>query len=195
MYKANATSIREVTLEELLMRSELVFEGTVTNLRARQSHDGIIRTSITFTVAETITGKHPGRTLTLEFLGGTAGSRSTVISGMRLPEPGEHGIYFVEAVGRKQVNPFYGWSQGHFIVEKDPEGTERVMTNRGKPVIGIRDNPPATPAAAISRGVARGIVAAEGRASGPALSVQEFKASLRALISRQREANQLDKQP
>ena len=193
--EANATSIREVTLEELLFNSSLVFEGTVTEQRSRETAGGIISTSITFAVTETIRGNPPGNSLTLEFLGGTVGSKGTLIDGMRLPVPGEHGVYFVEAVGRKQVNPLYGWNQGHFLVEKDPDGTERVKTNRGIPVTGIQDSPQSTPSAAISRGVARGIVTADGRGSGPAMSIQAFKASLRMRINQRRKQKPQDVQP
>jgi len=192
---AYATSIRGVTLEEMLLHSQLVFEGWVTESHASQAPDGMISTSITFTVTDIIKGNLPGKTLALDFLGGTVDSTSTVISGMHLPLPGEHGIYFVEAPGRKQVNPLYGWSQGHFIVKKDSAGTDRVMTNRGIPITRILDISYASPAVGLSNGIAGGIITANGRSASPGLSIQEFKKSLREIIRRQRNRNQPKGQP
>jgi hypothetical protein len=177
----------------MLLDSQLVFEGVVTRSYTKLMPNGIIGTRITFTVLDVISGHHAGNTLTLEFLGGSVSSTSTMISGMKFPMPGEHGIYFVEAPGRKQVNPFYGWNQGHFIVKKDPAGTERVMTNRGHSVIGIQDIPASTHASGISSGIARGIVAADSSISEPALSIQEFKYSLRQIINQHK--NQIINKP
>jgi hypothetical protein len=195
LFGAHATSIRGVTLKEMLLNSQLVFEGLVTESHTKQTPSGIISTSITFTITETIKGDHSGNMLTLEFLGGTVGSARAVVSGMQLPQLGEHGIYFVEAPGRKQVNPLYGWSQGHFIVKKDSAGTERVMTNRGIPVTGIEDISLATQAVGISSGVAKGVVTAADRPAGLALSIQEFKISLREMISQQQSQSQPKNQP
>ena len=59
------------------------------------------------------------------------------ISDMKVPQVGERGIYFVESLERSQVHPLYGWSQGHFIVEMDDTGADRVMTTRKQPVTGL----------------------------------------------------------
>ena len=114
------------------------------------------------------------------------------VSDMRLPQQGEHGIYFVESLERPQVNPLYGWSQGHFIVKPDATGSERVMTNRRLPVTGVVDHKPdeqmapAERAQALSKGIARGIVVGQEVKGDTGIAVDEFKKVLRERLKRNR---------
>ena len=40
---------------------------------------------------------------------------------------GEQGIYFVEGMPpRRLINPLYGWHQGHYLIERDARGVEKV---------------------------------------------------------------------
>ena len=176
-----------------MLHSQLVFEGEVKESHSSEASDGKISTSITFTVIDTIKGHHLGDTLTLDFLGGTVGETTQMIGGMQLPQPGEHGIYFVETTTRKQINPLFGWSQGHFIA-KDSAGIDRVMTNSGRPLTGVTDILPKT-SAGLSNGVARGVIAVDKQSTGTGLSTLEFKASLRMIIKRLQNEGKLTSQP
>jgi hypothetical protein len=164
----NATSVREVSIDEMLRQSQLIFEGTVTAVEARENSQKRIHTYVTFEIKDIIKGEYRGNSITLSFLGGTMGDVTMAVGDMRLPQLGEHGIYFVESLERLQVNPLYGWSQGHFIVERDAAGSERVMTNRRLPVTGVMDqvqDEQTTSAKerpqALSKGVSRDIVVAD----------------------------------
>jgi hypothetical protein len=120
--------------------------------------------------------------ITLRFLGGTVGDLTLAVTDMRLPQQGEHGIYFVESLERFQVNPLYGWSQGYFIVERDATGSERVMTNRRLPITGVMDYLPdeqMTPSKeriqVLSKGILRDLVVAQEENDNRGMTVDEFK--------------------
>jgi hypothetical protein len=189
----NATSVREVSMDEMLRQSQLVFEGTVTAVEARETSQKRIHTYVTLQITDIIKGEYHGSSITLRFLGGTLGDVTMAVSDMRFPQQGEHGIYFVESLESLQANPFYGWSQGHFIVQRDATGSERVLTNRRLPVTGVRDQvhdeqttPANERAQALSKGVSRDIVVGEGGKGSSGMTVGEFKKVLLERMGRRR---------
>jgi hypothetical protein len=187
----NATSVREVTMDEMLQQSQFVFEGTVTAIETQENSQKRIHSYVTFEITDIIKGEYHSNIITLRFLGGTVDDVTLVVSDMRLPQEGEHGIYFVESLDRFQVNPLYGWSQGHFIVERDGAGSERVMTNRRLPVTGVMDyksDEPTTPGKeriqTLSRGVVRDLVVAQEGEDNKGMTVDEFKTVLHKRMGR-----------
>ena len=182
----NTSSVLEVSLNEMLQQSQFVFEGTVTAIEARENIQKRIHTYVTFEIKEIIKGKYLSNIITLSFLGGTIGDVTMAVSDMRLPQIGEHGIYFVESLERLQVHPLYGWSQGHFIVERDVTGIERVMTNRRLPITAVMDTMQDEQMTSdkertqvLSKGVVRDLVIAKDKEG---LTVDEFKRVLHERI-------------
>jgi hypothetical protein len=175
--------VRSVSVTEMLAGAELVFEGRVIDRRTVEGEDFQgVRTCVRFEVLEVVKGAPVAGPLELCFAGGRSRSGITRrIAGLELPDPGEHGIYFVDSLEQPRLHPLYGWDQGHFRVSPGP--VEVVTTESGKPVVALE---PATEAASggISRGVARGAVVAEpGARSGRApLDAAAFKARLRDLL-------------
>jgi len=189
----NATSVREVSMDEMLQQSQFVFEGTVAAIEARENSRKRIHTHVTFEITDIIKGEYRSNIITLRFLGGTVDDVTMVVSDMRLPQKGEHGIYFVESLERFQVNPLYGWSQGHFIVERDGAGSQRVMTNRKLPVTGVMGYMPDEQMTlgkervqALSKGVLRDLVVAQKKEDNKAMTVDEFKSVLHKRMGRNR---------
>ena len=187
----NATSVREVTMDEMLQQSQFVLEGTVTAIEARENSQERIHSYVTFEITDIIKGEYNSNIITLRFLGGTVDDVTLVVSDMRLPQEGEHGIYFVESLERFQVNPLYGWSQGHFIVELEGAGRERVMTNRRLPVTGVMDDKSDEPTThgkeriqTLSRGVVRDLVVAQEGEDNKGMTVDEFKTVLHKRMGR-----------
>lgn len=174
---AHATSVMEVGLDEMLDQSALVFEGRVVDTETRELGNGMIQTRVTFEVLDVIKGPRQNDYITLGFLGGMHGDRQTRVAQMRMPEAGEHGIYFAEAPGRNLVHPLYGWSQGHFTVTRDINDVERVMTAGGRPVAAI-ERAQVIPPGLLSKGVARGLRLGQGGMPA-ALDKQTFKQQLR----------------
>ncbi len=182
----HAASVRQVTMDEMLQKCQFVFEGTVLILEAEKNSQKRIHTYVTFEIKDIIKGEYSSNTITLSFLGGKVGDVTMVVSDMKVPQVGEHGIYFVESLERSQVNPLYGWSQGHFVVQSDDTGMDRVMAGNGRPVTGVMGNIPieqmeSTQEAAplLSKGVARGVSFAQKDNGNKGLTVEEFKKILR----------------
>lgn len=180
---SRASSVEEVGLGEMAAASELVFEGQAISVDSRWSEDGSsIRTYVTFRVLDVIKGT-AGRTVTLGFSGGTVGSLRLSVSDLNMPVPGEKGVYFVENTGRDQINPLYGWSQGQFLLVRDPSGKgERVLTADARPVMALDNSGNQSKAAALSSGVARGVVTGDQSRVANALSADAFIQRLRELV-------------
>jgi len=182
----DAASVRAVSMDELLQQSQFVFEGTVTGIEAKENNQKRIHTYVTFNISEIIKGEYADNVITLRFLGGTVGDNSMSVSDQRIPQVGEQGIYFVESLDRFQVNPFYGWSQGHFILQRDLSGARRVMTNRGLPVREVIDNkqsnktaPEEVSAQPLSNGVATSIMVDMEKNVENGMTADDFKTILR----------------
>jgi hypothetical protein len=183
---AHASSVRQITMNEMLQQCQFVFEGTVVALEARENSQNRIHTYVTFEIQDIIKGSYSDNTITLSFLGGTIGNVTMAVGDMVFPKTGEHGIYFVESLERSQVHPLYGWSQGHFLVRPDDTGRERVMTNGEQPVTEVltdisieQKNASQKPVTLLSKGVVDGITLGIAGNDNTGLPVEEFKNILR----------------
>jgi hypothetical protein len=177
---ALASSVLQVTFDELVRSSELVFEGRVVNKRAEFDTRGSIKTYVTFEVLDVYKGAHSGRTLELPFLGGTVGDLTMKISDLEAPGIGETGIYFVESVANPPAHPLYGWDQGHFLVRTNQaDRTDHVFSHTGKPVSGFEA---AAKATGLSNGVAAGLTLDANRLS-QGLTVVQFKQKIKELLN------------
>ena len=178
---SGATTVRSVSMSQMAQASELVFEGRVL-AQAAQGEGRMIRTCVSFEVLDVVKGPPVASPLELCFSGGTRKGRTRQIHGMRHPQPGEHGIYFVETLQESRVNPLLGWEQGHFRVA--PDGSDSVETADGRQVVSVESDDET--GERVSGGVARGarVQSRHARsATDPApLTSNEFKARVRALL-------------
>jgi len=134
---ASATTILGMDIDKVAADAEFVFEGAVINSETRQdSNSGIISTYVTFQINDIIKGDYSGESVELKFMGGVFNGQIVQVSGMRIPEMAEQGIYFVESMSRDLINPLIGWSQGHFIIVDD-NGTRRISTAGNQPVLEV----------------------------------------------------------
>jgi len=182
-----ATTLLGMDIDEVARDAELVFEGEVILRESRRDNGtGNISTHVTFAVMDVIAGDYSGDSLELKFLGGVFEGRIMEVSGNRIPQIGEHGIYFVESTSRDLINPLLGWSQGHFLIYDDA-GTSRMATATEAPVIDIQSTRGL--AAAIKKpqtlvdgsgDPANGVVTSEN--SRNALTVPDFKSRIRRII-------------
>lgn len=134
---AAATSVRTMTIDELVNGSELVIEGRVLNITTEKGvvSERLIRTKVTIEVMDVLKGNYDPSTITLSFLGGTFDDRRLQVDAMEYPEMDEHGIYFIESADREQVHPLLGWSQGHLLVKANLSGQLGVQSRAGAPVV------------------------------------------------------------
>lgn len=130
-----ASTVIQVSFQEMVATSEFIFEGTVTGQEAiRPEGSKNIFTKVTFAVSDVLKGGNDASTVSLYFMGGTIGSLTLSISDMQIPKNGERGIYFVESIAKRQVHPLYGWNQGRFLILNDRDGNPRIHTAKGKPI-------------------------------------------------------------
>ena len=179
---AFSASVRQVTINEMVNASELIFEGRVVSEVSRWTPDNTqIRTYVSFQIEEVIKGDHPGGTIELSFQGGTVGDLTLSVSDMQVPQPGERGIYVVESLTRRQIHPFYGWDQGHFLLASGPDGVDIVTTWDGRKIIALLPEQEAA-LTTLSTGVALGVrTSAQGDAKG--LTADDFKKRVRELLA------------
>ncbi len=134
-YTAQASTVKEVDFSAAVNGSELIFEGVVTSKRSSISPTtGQPFTYFTFQIQDVIKGNYSDQTITLGYLGGPKDNRFLVVTGMKMPEVGESGIYFVESLSQQLVHPLYGWQQWH-LLKYDEDGVAKVK----------RVQPPAPP--------------------------------------------------
>lgn len=176
---SSASSVRSLSLDQLVEHAELVFEGRVVDVRAREeSASGAIHTYVRFEVLDVVHGSEPGETLTLRFLGGRVGDRRLEVADASVPEAGERGIYFVESTSRALVSPLLGWAQGRLPMERDAEGGWRVTSAAGAPVVAT-ERAPRVRALRLSTGLAQGLVAEPGAPLERALSPEALERAMR----------------
>jgi hypothetical protein len=176
-HSAQASSVLSVSMDEMVDRSELVFEGRVLGRRFVDDGDANhLRTCVRFEVLEVVKGPDVASPLELCFAGGR--SKSGVereVAGVEQPAPGEHGIYFVDSLASPRLSPLKGWDQGRFVVGR----SGKMRTAGGRPVVGLDAQGAAGDG--ISSGVARGARVAEPGAHG--MDAAAFKARVRELAA------------
>ena len=177
-----ATTIRVVTIKELLRYSEFIFEGqvmAVEHVIPLNSH--LPRTCVLIEVNEVFKGSHSDDTVDFCFLGGVSGEYTVKVENMQYPKLDEKGIYFVKSLAGQYANPLYGWKQGHFLIETDPyTSREHVLTADRQPVNGITLEE--TPSHDLSTGVAVGVKTTDRLQIERAWTVEEFKQNLRLML-------------
>ncbi|MFK8069071.1 MAG: hypothetical protein AB8D52_12575 [Gammaproteobacteria bacterium] len=140
---SNATTVRSFNVNDLLSKAEFVFEGEViASKTGMDANDHWIVTDITFQINDVVKGADQGSTIELRFVGGEYNGKSVRIPDMKYPAPGEKGIYFVESLNEYLINPLLGWTQGHYVIETDQNGVERVNTAEGEQVENVESNIP-----------------------------------------------------
>jgi hypothetical protein len=174
---AHASTVRQVSLGEVMDTAEFVFHGRVLAHAVEQrGGPAAIVTVARFEVLEVIKGPRGRNRVELEFAGGTLGGVTRSVDQVRIPAVGEEGVFFVEKLDARLVSPFVGWDQGHFVVTDD--GT--VSTADRRPVFAVERG--ATSASGErSRGVANGVRFAPSRSDSRPLSPERFIERLRQL--------------
>ena len=160
----DATTVIPPNFDELVSRAEVIFQGSVTDVRSQWIGEGAQRrivTYVTFKVDDAIKGS-PGANYTMRMLGGTVDGQTMEVSDAPKFKKGDRDFVFVENNG-KQFIPLVGIMHGRFRVEREQDGREIVATNSGKRLsdvarLGKEDN----------------VVTSEK----PALSPSQFKAAI-----------------
>lgn len=184
---ADASSIRRTSLTAMLAGSELIVQARVVALRedVSEARAGKVYTLVSLEVEDAIKGRvAPGERIELRYLGGVVKGRRMVVSDMSIPPLGERGVYFIKTREPRFIHPLSGWGQGHFLVVNDKPGggTPRVQTAAGDTVYGLSEAGASHTLPALSHGVAAGVLTAPGVVGAPAMTLDAFKAGLKAYL-------------
>src|SRR5437763_6262385 len=132
---ALATTVIPPTFDDLVTHAEMIFQGTLTDVRSQWTGEGgqrHIESYVTFKVEDAIKG-NPGAKVTLNMMGGTVGAETMEVSDAPKFKVGDRDILFVENNGTQFV-PLVGIMHGRFRVKKDKTGRDAVFTNEGSPL-------------------------------------------------------------
>ena len=116
-----ATVLEELTLEQLVADSALIFEGKVLAVTI-STEDDLVYSTVFFEIDKTHKGDFADDQLELRFLGGADTTLVLDVAGQYVPAVGEHGLYFVTDPDSHQVNPLTGWEQGYFPIFTGDDG-------------------------------------------------------------------------
>ena len=129
---ALATTVIPPSFDDLVGRAEMIFQGTVTDVRSEWTGEGAqrhITSYVTVKVEETIKG-NPGASVTLQML---VGAETMEVADAPKFKVGDRDILFVENNGTQFI-PLVGIMHGRFRVKKDEAGRDAVFTNEGSPL-------------------------------------------------------------
>jgi hypothetical protein len=132
---ALATTVIPPSFDDLVGRAEMIFQGTVTDVRSEWTGEGAqrhIMSYVTVKVEEAIKG-NPDASVTLRMLGGTVGAQTMEVADAPKFKVGDRDILFVENNGTQFI-PLVGIMHGRFRVKKDETGRDAVFTNEGSPL-------------------------------------------------------------
>ena len=136
LVRITATTVIPPTFEQLVQQAELIFQGTVTDVKSVWEGQGAQRhidTYVTFQVGDSVKG-NAGSTYTIRMLGGTVGDETMLVTDTPKFSVGDREILFVEH-NLDQFVPLVGISHGRFHVQSDREtGRDIVVNSEGEPV-------------------------------------------------------------
>ena len=180
----HASTILELSFADVVEDAELIFEGKVIAVEAREDLNGI-HTYVNFEILDVVKGNYSSATLELRYLGGRVGKRQLQITDMDLPQKGESGFYFVESLQENLIHPLVGWGQGHYIVERDRNGRAYVTSSQRRLIQSIDGSPQETDPNTFSKGVAKGVTVMEMHLPDNAMTIDGFKAAVRSSMADQ----------
>src|SRR5947199_8945608 len=129
---ALATTVIPTSFDDLVGQAEMIFQGTVTDVRSEWTGEGAQRHIMSYVVVkveEAIKG-NPGASVTLRMLGGTVGAETMEVADAPKFKVGDRDICSVENNGTQFI-PIVGIIHGRFRVNEDRRGRDAVRTNEG----------------------------------------------------------------
>ena len=131
-----ASTVIPPTFDQLVQQAEVIFQGTVTNVRSVWEGEGAQRhidTYVTFQVQDNVKGS-AGASYTIRMLGGTVGDETMEVTDTPKFNVGDRDILFVEH-NYEQFVPLVGIKNGRFRVQRDEQtGRDVVLNGEGEPV-------------------------------------------------------------
>lgn len=185
----HATTLVQLDFDDVVATSELIFEGRVVSTEARSTGPRTIHTYVQFQIIDIIKGQYTGDTIELRYLGGEVDGRRLEVTELQVPTLGETGFYFVESIHTQQIHPLVGWSQGHYLIQRDASGEARVLTANRQPIADVTalSAPATTPQILGHDGTARGVQILQLTDPRARMSAEEFKQTVRDIVGNQQQ--------
>jgi hypothetical protein len=125
-----ASTVIPPTFEQLVQQAELIFQGTVTDVRSVWEGEGAQRhidTYVTFQIEQKVKGNATS-SYTIRMLGGTVGDETMEVTDAPKFKIGDRNILFVEH-NNEQFVPLVGINCGHFRVQHEEQTGRDIVTN------------------------------------------------------------------
>jgi hypothetical protein len=126
---ARATVLLRVSVDELISKADLIFTGSVSDVKViEKEEDGqvSISTEVVFNVDKWLRGDLSGKTFSLTLLGGKGKKFIMPIPGMPQFEKGEEVLLFLEKTPKHYIP--MGLIQGKFRIEKNPATNKKTAS-------------------------------------------------------------------
>jgi len=133
---SSATTVIPPSFAQLVSQAEVIFQGTVTDVKSMwvgQGAERHIETSVSFKIEDAIKG-NPGASYSISLLGGTVDGQTFEVTDTPKFKIGDRDVLFVEHNGEQFV-PLVGIGFGRFHVQHDARsGREFMSTGEGEPL-------------------------------------------------------------
>jgi hypothetical protein len=133
---AQATTLTELSVEQMTDASDLIVRGTVTQVFTELDERGNVWTRAQVEVSEVLKGDTDTRAVLVDQMGGVHGNSYSVIRWSPRFSKGEEAVFFLETL-RSGKTSIVGWYQGKFTLRMDPDAGEvmlvRFTTNQDRP--------------------------------------------------------------
>ena len=126
---ANATTLVQLSPEQLTDASELIVRGTITEVWAERDDRGRIWTRAQVEINETLKGE-TGDALIVDQLGGVLHEDALLVPTAARFSPGEDALFFLETVGAVSGEPHLvpvGMFQGKYTVRINPDSGDEML--------------------------------------------------------------------
>jgi hypothetical protein len=126
-----ATTYPQVTFDELIARSDVIFVGEVADVRpfpVNTRERTVIKTRVVFRVQDALFGTNAVLEV-LDFFGGEWGGVGMAIAEMPRFAVGDRRVVFARR--EQSINPIVGFTQGLLVIRRDTSGVDRILTLAG----------------------------------------------------------------
>ena len=177
-----ALTVIPMDLGDLTAEAELIFIGTVTNIRSERKPNTIY-TYVIFSELRTVKGIYLQETIEVRLTGGTVAGETLSIPGMPKFIVGDRDLIFL-AGNLRYICPIVGWGQGRFKIRWDEAfGQDAVFDDADTPVTGVVGDEIIRAKTAVNLQESSPGVPDSGETPVPQAQELETRASLESLIA------------
>ena len=139
--RLDASSVIEVSFDQLSRASNTVISGEVVSIVADRDPNGYIYSTVTIRVSEAVPQELIGTDYAFRMVGGELDDESTYIQGMPRFSVGDGLVLFLTETPESLLGPTVGLWQGVFHVEtSSTDGSKTISDYERQLVVGVRES-------------------------------------------------------